>query len=287
MEKKRKRARRSGPETAARCVEPRDQSILWTANESQEIVLAIRRGKVDALVRGAEGDQVLILQGADHPTAFWWKRSTTGSPRWTRTEHPVRQQSHGRNSARFPRKFHRHSSAGPRSTPDREMLRDLISRGLSDSTQGEITLNAAEGRPRLVRLALNPVKNSEPRTVCVVATELTELVEANEALRANEESLRQLSARLLKLQDEERRHIARDLHDITGQKLAAQSMALSQRAKPRSPRRWMRNPSASCRSAPPDETGRRRNSDAFVSACTRPCWMSWAVFGREMVRGGL
>ena len=49
----------------------------------------------------------------------------------------------------------------------------------------------------------------------------------NEALRSNEESLRQLSARLLQLQDEERRHIARDLHDITGQKLAFQSMALS------------------------------------------------------------
>ncbi len=49
----------------------------------------------------------------------------------------------------------------------------------------------------------------------------------NEAVRSNEESLRQLSARLLQLQDEERRHIARDLHDITGQKLAFQSMALS------------------------------------------------------------
>jgi two-component system NarL family sensor kinase len=32
---------------------------------------------------------------------------------------------------------------------------------------------------------------------------------------------------LLQLQDEERRRIARDLHDITGQKLAVLSMALS------------------------------------------------------------
>jgi signal transduction histidine kinase len=59
------------------------------------------------------------------------------------------------------------------------------------------------------------------------ATALVDLVEANQALRSKEESLRQLSARLLQLQDEERRHIARDLHDITGQKLALQSMALS------------------------------------------------------------
>ena len=59
------------------------------------------------------------------------------------------------------------------------------------------------------------------------ATALMDLVEANEALKSKEESLRQLSARLLQLQDEERRHIARDLHDITGQKLALQSMNLS------------------------------------------------------------
>jgi CheY-like chemotaxis protein len=59
------------------------------------------------------------------------------------------------------------------------------------------------------------------------ATALVDLVEANEALKSKEESLRQLSARLLQLQDEERRHIARDLHDITGQKLALQSMSLS------------------------------------------------------------
>ena len=44
---------------------------------------------------------------------------------------------------------------------------------------------------------------------------------------SKEESLRQLSARLLQLQDEERRKMARNLHDVTGQKLAFQCMALS------------------------------------------------------------
>jgi signal transduction histidine kinase len=46
-----------------------------------------------------------------------------------------------------------------------------------------------------------------------------------------EEQLRQLSVRLMTLQDEERRHIARDLHDTTGQTLAAMKMttALIQR----------------------------------------------------------
>jgi signal transduction histidine kinase len=46
-----------------------------------------------------------------------------------------------------------------------------------------------------------------------------------------EGQLRQLSVRLMTLQDEERRHIARDLHDTTGQTLAAMKMttALIQR----------------------------------------------------------
>jgi CheY-like chemotaxis protein len=68
-------------------------------------------------------------------------------------------------------------------------------------------------------------------TICVVATELTALIESNEALRVSELSLRQLSARLLRLQDEERRRIARDLHDTTGQKIAVLSMTLDRLLK--------------------------------------------------------
>jgi signal transduction histidine kinase len=48
-----------------------------------------------------------------------------------------------------------------------------------------------------------------------------------EALEATNRGLRQLSARLLRVQDEERRRIARDLHDSTGQTLAFLSMNLA------------------------------------------------------------
>jgi two-component system NarL family sensor kinase len=200
------------------------------SKESEEIVLAIRRGKIDALVMsGANGDQVLTSQGAEHPYRVLVESINDGVA--TLDAAGVILYANSRFGAIF-----RASAGDFVGTPlqshvsrsNRETLQSLIGKGLSNSAQGEIALDASEGRPRVVRLALSPVKNSEPHTVCIVATELTELVEANEALRSNEEALRQLSARLLKLQDEERRHIARDLHDITGQKLAVQSMALAQ-----------------------------------------------------------
>ena len=97
--------------------------------------------------------------------------------------------------------------------------------------RGEIRLDSRKARPRTIRLTLSPTREHGVHTICVVATELTELIETNEALRVSELSLRQLSARLLKLQDEERRRIARDLHDTTGQKVAVLSMTLDRLAK--------------------------------------------------------
>jgi PAS domain S-box-containing protein len=198
--------------------------------ESEEIVLAIRRGKIDAVVMtGNSGEQVLTLQASEHPYRLLVETINDGVATLDAAGVVLFANSHFAAILRADAENIVGTSVREHvSADDWKIVQGLIAEGLSNSVQGEISLEAAEGRRRLVRLAVSPVKSSEPPTVCVVATELTELVEANEALRSNEESLRLLSARLLKLQDEERRHIARDLHDITGQKLAVLAMALSQ-----------------------------------------------------------
>lgn len=60
-----------------------------------------------------------------------------------------------------------------------------------------------------------------------VSTRTSQLQQTNVDLRAQTEVIRQLSSRLLQMQDEERRRIARELHDSVGQIVAALGMNLS------------------------------------------------------------
>lgn len=60
-----------------------------------------------------------------------------------------------------------------------------------------------------------------------VAADITPQVHAQQRLQDSERNLRSLSNRLLRLQDDERRKIARELHDSTAQSLAALEMNMS------------------------------------------------------------
>jgi two-component system, NarL family, sensor kinase len=74
-----------------------------------------------------------------------------------------------------------------------------------------------------VDITVSPLKDSSAKVTgaSAIARDISQR-------KKMEESLRQLSARILNAQDEERRRIARDIHDSTVQKLALLSMNLSQ-----------------------------------------------------------
>jgi len=107
-----------------------------------------------------------------------------------------------------------------------EAMYSALERALQTPVDGDIQVATRGGKPRTIRLSLGTVGAGRHATVRIVATEVTELVEANRALQETEASLRSLSARILQLQDQERRRIARDLHDTTGQELAVIVMSL-------------------------------------------------------------
>ena len=197
--------------------------------EAEQIVMAIRRGGIDALVmEGADGEKVVTLQGTEHPFRVLVESINDGAATLDAEGLVLYANTRFAQILNIPVGQLPGTSLPNNLSPGhREKLGKLIRQARHRRSAAEFKLEAAGGPTKLVRFTLSPLKDSDVHKVGVVATELTELVEANEALKSNEESLRQLSARLLQLQDAERRNIARDLHDVTGQKLAIQSMALS------------------------------------------------------------
>ena len=83
--------------------------------------------------------------------------------------------------------------------------------------RGECELRRCDGSPRAAEFS--------SKANFLPGRHVSSLRDISERKKA-EASLRQLSQRLLKLQDEERRRIARELHDSTGQCLAAVKMNL-------------------------------------------------------------
>jgi PAS domain S-box-containing protein len=202
--------------------------MLARVAELEETLRAIRMGEVDAVVvSGPVGDQVFTLQGAEHPYRILVETIDEGAA--TLSDDGTVLYSNRSFAAIFDaplEKFIGSPIEGFVSGEDVKDLRKLLKDARSGGARGEIRLRTIDGKARTIRLTLSTNRELGVEAICAVATELTELVDTNEALRVTETSLRQLSARLLQLQDEERRRIARDLHDVTGQKIAILSMSL-------------------------------------------------------------
>jgi PAS domain S-box-containing protein len=209
------------------------QQLRARVAELEETLRAIHMGEVDAvLVSSVKGDQVFTLQGAEHPYRLLVETIDEGAA--TLSDDGTVLYSNKSFAAFFGVPLEKFIGAPLHnflSGNDAEFLKTLILGAKLASTRGEIRLLRKNGKPRTIRLTLSPNHELGLEAICAVATELTEIVDANEALRVTETSLRQLSARLLQLQDEERRRIARDLHDITGQKVAVLSMCLDRLAR--------------------------------------------------------
>jgi len=114
---------------------------------------------------------------------------------------------------------------------------------LGDTSSVENPVLTKCGQERLIRWRNSLLRNAEGHIVGILSSgeDITER-------RLAEEELQRLSGQLLRLQDEERRKIARDLHDSTGQNLVVLSTNLSQLdASLPSPPAKFRALSASCR----------------------------------------
>ncbi len=104
-------------------------------------------------------------------------------------------------------------------------LEEAMSHGALETTEGEIKVTGSENGVRTIRVSFSPFPDA-PAAIKITATDITDLVKAQAALKASKDSMNSLSARVLQLQDEERRRLARDLHDTVGQEIVVVLMTL-------------------------------------------------------------
>ena len=106
-------------------------------------------------------------------------------------------------------------------------LNEALLHATHRTVEGELRV-ALEDKQRVVRMTLAPAKDfGAEDAISATAVETTELVQATDALRDRESALRSLAARILHVQDAERRKIARDLHDVTAQEIAVINISLA------------------------------------------------------------
>jgi signal transduction histidine kinase len=99
---------------------------------------------------------------------------------------------------------------------------------ITERKQAELAIRQSEERLRRLSESLD----------ADVRARTAELEERNREVLTRAEQVRELSWQVLRIQDEERRHIARELHDSAGQNLAVLGMNLAtiaQKAKKRAP----------------------------------------------------
>ena len=87
--------------------------------------------------------------------------------------------------------------------------------------EGELVHTRKDGQQRTVESRWSIHREGDSPTILELNTDIADR-------KLYEEELRRLSGQLMQAQDEERRRIARDLHDSTGQKLVALKMSIAQ-----------------------------------------------------------
>ena len=205
------------------------RELVARLQNAEQALQAIRSGEVDAIiVDGEGGEKVFTVEGADHIYRVFVERMNEGAALLGRDYTVLHCNS---RFAELLGTGLQHligsSMLDLVCADDRAKLGKLLGRGAQEPCRGEVDLQSHKGVPVPVRLSLNPLDTAGTQTVCLIASDLSEVKRAEQELRDSSQQLRNLAARLLSVLEDERTRIAREIHDELGQSLTAVKMDLA------------------------------------------------------------
>ncbi len=205
---------------------------------AEEILRALRSGEVDAIVAsGPDGDRVFTLKGADEAYRLMVQNMAEGALTVAPDGLILFCNEKLASMLAIPHERVIGSSFHDFMVPeDAGIFCALLNADLRVGAKCEVRLKAPAGALLPVSLSVNRLELDGVDCFCVIVADLTDQ-------KRNEEVLHALSARLLQVQDEDRRGIAHGLHDGAFQRLAALEFKLNLvgQASPRLPPAARRN----------------------------------------------
>jgi len=236
---KRARASRTPPPRRLPSSTPPGQqsALLARLKTAEDTLRAIQSGQVDALmVSGRRGRRVVSLKGGEPAYRLLVEAMSEGAATLSRDGAVLYCNRRFADLMRRPRaKLIGTAVQSLVAEPERDRCNAFLAQARKASAKGEFTLRRTDGSVVPVSLSLDRFRSFKGQTLGMVVTDLSDQKRKQAAdIEQAQVMHRLLLERTLSAQEEERRRIARELHDEAGQLLTALLVGLRGLADARS-----------------------------------------------------